>query len=179
MHMFLLHLMQMQVSGCRHYNHGVLSETDDETSSYTLTSSVSYLVNRLGVRLRDMFAEQLAEHRLTVPAYRVLAALRQQGDQRLSDLAERTAIEQSTLSRLVSSLQRNGLVSRTRPQDNARTIAVNLTDEGRELVDILIPLAVEHERTITESLSHVELEEFKRVLRVMYDSLDEAGRDRS
>lgn len=177
-HQSQTHLMRVQAPGGRHYTHGVLSETD-ATSSYTLDSSVSYLVNRLGVSLRDLFAEQLAEHQLTVPGYRVLATLREQGDQRLSDLAERTAIEQSTLSRMVSSMQRNGLVSRTRPEDNARTIAINLTDQGQELVERVIPLAVDYERTITQGLSEAELEEFRRVIRVMYENLKDAGTDRS
>ncbi|MFL1382371.1 MarR family winged helix-turn-helix transcriptional regulator [Nocardiopsis protaetiae] len=147
----------------------------DETSSYQLTESVSYLVNRLGVRLRELFTEQLAEHGLTVPAYRVLAALHHEGDQRLGDLASRTAIEQSTLSRLVSSMQRDGLVSRTRPEDNARTVAVNLTDRGRELVERVIPLVVEHERTITGGLGEEEVERFRRILRTMYENLEGGG----
>src|SRR5215472_5446868 len=74
-----------------------------------------------------------------------MAALWQRGGQRLGDLSEMTSVEISTLSRLVGVLQRRGLLSRTRPDSNARTVQINLTKAGRALVEQLIPLAQRHE----------------------------------
>ena len=53
--------------------------------------------------------------------YRVMAALWENGDQRLRDLATVTTTEISTLSRLVGEMKRKGLVTRSRLEDNGRT----------------------------------------------------------
>jgi DNA-binding MarR family transcriptional regulator len=47
------------------------------------------------------------------------------------DLAERLRLEKSTVSRLVSDLERRALVVRERDPDNRRLYRLSLTDEGR------------------------------------------------
>ena len=108
-------------------------------TNYKFTNSFPYLLNRVGVRIAELFDERIAMYGVTMPMYRVLAALRERPDQRLSDLSNMTTIEISTLSRLVGTMKRKGLVSRRRPEDNGRTVAINLTAKGRGLVDELIP----------------------------------------
>jgi MarR family transcriptional regulator, organic hydroperoxide resistance regulator len=77
--------------------------------------------------------------------YGVMAALWQRRDQRLGDLSRMTSVEISTLSRLIGVMHRVGLLSRTRPDSNARTVEINLTRSGRALVEQLIPIAERHE----------------------------------
>ena len=64
---------------------------------YKLTDSVPYLLNRVGVRMGDLFSRRIASYGVTLPMYRVMAALKENPDQRLNDLAEMTTIELSTL----------------------------------------------------------------------------------
>ena len=78
--------------------------------AYRLTSSFPYLVRRVGVRIGELFDRRVAEFGVSVSMYRVLAALTEEDGQRLGRLAEMTSIEMSTLSRLVGSMVRKGLV---------------------------------------------------------------------
>ena len=94
---------------------------------YTLTKSLPYLLNRVGVQMGDLFSRRIAGFGVTLPMYRVMAALWEKGDQRLGDLAAMTTIEISTLSRLVGEMKRRGLVSRSRLKDNGRTVAIKTT----------------------------------------------------
>jgi MarR family transcriptional regulator, organic hydroperoxide resistance regulator len=105
---------------------------------YRLTDSLPYLLNRVGVRMGELFSRRIASFDVSLPMYRVMAALWEKGDQRLGDLAFMTSIEMSTLSRLVGTMKRKGLVSRKRLEDNARTVAINLTTKGKALVEELI-----------------------------------------
>ncbi|MDX6744187.1 MarR family transcriptional regulator [Actinocorallia sp. A-T 12471] len=148
-----------------------MSEETGESLPYQFTDSVPYLLNRLGVRLGERFAVQLKDHGLTLPMYRVLAALREQGDQRLGDLAVKTSIEKSTLSRLISTMRSDGLVSRERPEDQGRIVAINLTAKGLAVVEPLIPVADTYERAATAGMSAKEVVRFKEILRTMYDNL--------
>src|SRR5205085_10938456 len=89
---------------------------------YKLTNSLPYLLNRVGVQMGDLFSRRIAGYGVTLPMYRVMAARWEQADQRLGGLAAMTSIEVSTLSRLIGSMKRKGLVTRTRLRDNARTV---------------------------------------------------------
>ena len=140
---------------------------------YRLTDSFPYLVNRVGSRIGEVFSRRLAEHDLTLPMYRVMAALRERGDQRLSDLAEETSVEISTLSRLVSTMAARQLVSRDRAADNARTVQINLTDLGRLLLDQLIPLAIQHEAVALRGFEPEAAARLKHDLRRIFENLAE------
>ena len=138
---------------------------------YRLTDSLPYLLNRVGVRMGELFSRRIAGFGVTLPMYRVMAALWEQGDQRLGDLAFMTSIEISTLSRLIGSMKRKGLVSRKRLEDNARTVAINLTAKGRTLVEELIPIATHFEEVAVRDFAKQGLSDLKTTLSQIYDSL--------
>ncbi len=140
---------------------------------YHLTNSFPYLLNRVGVRIGELFSERIKSFGVTLPMYRVLAALWERTDQRLSDLSEMTTIEISTLSRLIGSLKRKGLVSRRRLEENARTVAISLTAKGRRLTEELIPIAIHFEEVAVRNRSAEEVDWIKRVFAEAYECLNE------
>jgi DNA-binding MarR family transcriptional regulator len=136
-----------------------------------LDDYLPYLVNRVGVRLVATFAPAAAEHGLSVPMWRVLAVLAQQGAQRQIDLAQRTSIDASTLSRLLKTVQALGYVTRTRSAASGREVAVRLTPRGQAVVRTLIPIALECEAAAARELSGRERQALKTLLRRVHDSL--------
>jgi DNA-binding MarR family transcriptional regulator len=139
---------------------------------YRLTDSLPYLLNRVGVRMGELFSRRIAGHGVTLPMYRVMAALWEIGDQRLGDLAAMTSIELSTLSRLVGAMKRKGLVTRSRLKDNARTVAINLTAKGKLLVEELIPIAAHFEDVAVRDFPPSGLAGLKGTLTAIYANLD-------
>lgn len=140
---------------------------------YRLTDAFPYLLTRVGVRMGELFSRRLEPYGLTLPMYRAMAALREKGDRPLIELSEVTSIEVSTLSRQVGVLARKGLVSRRRPDANARMLAINLTDKGRQLLEKLIPLAVLHESVVLREFDQSRIAELKRDLVRIHHSLAE------
>lgn len=138
---------------------------------YQLTNSLPYLLNRVGVRMGELFSRRIAGYDVTLPMYRVMAALWETSDQRLGDLAAMTSIEISTLSRLIGAMKRKGLVTRTRLKDNARTVAINLTAKGKALVEELIPIAVHFEAVAVRDFSTKGITDLKTTLAEIYQSL--------
>ncbi|SOE96009.1 transcriptional regulator, MarR family [Burkholderia sp. D7] len=139
---------------------------------YKLTDSVPYLLNRVGVRMGDLFSRRIASYGVTLPMYRVMAALFELPDQRLNDLALMTTIEISTLSRLIGTMEKMRLVSRSRLENNARTVAIALTKEGETLVAQLMPIAQHFEEVAVSGLSKTMLTIFKKTLADVYSQLD-------
>jgi MarR family transcriptional regulator, organic hydroperoxide resistance regulator len=144
---------------------------------YCLTEAFPYLVARVGVRMGELMSRRLEAYGLTLPMYRVLAALWQSDGQRLGDLSDMTTVEVSTLSRLVGALQRRGLLSRTRPNSNGRTVEISLTRSGRTLAEQLIPLAQRHEALSLRGFAADEIAVLNRSLVAIYRNLDAVERE--
>lgn len=140
---------------------------------YRFTTSFPYLLNRVGVRMGELFSKRLLEYELTLPMYRVMAVLRQEGAQNLGDLSEMVTVEVSTLSRLISSMQRKGLVLRVRPEHNGRTVSITLTEKGEKLVDQLMPLAAHFETVGTKTFTAEEVKWLKQALIQIHQNLEE------
>src|SRR5882724_7057822 len=146
-------------------------QTSGRKTLYTLTKSLPYLLNRVGVRMGELFSRRIAPFGVTLPMYRVMAALWEKGDQRLSDLATVTSAEISTLSRLVGEMKRKGLVTRSRLEDNGRTVAINLAAKGKSLVEELMPIAVHFEDVAVSGFSDSEVSRLKVAFQDIYQSL--------
>lgn len=70
---------------------------------------------------------------ITYPQYLVLHALWEQDARTIGAIAERLALESSTVTPLVKRLEAAGHVTRRRNPDDERQVRVLLTDSGREL----------------------------------------------
>jgi DNA-binding MarR family transcriptional regulator len=111
---------------------------------------------RLEQRWRDILAVHsrtlceidrvLHPHGLCASDFEVLDVLLQgtEGDpgapSRVQNIAERVHLSQSALSRLLSRLEREGLVERTVCKEDRRGVWVTPTRKGRELHDAVLPL---------------------------------------
>jgi DNA-binding MarR family transcriptional regulator len=119
-----------------------------------------YLVNRVGWLLVIDFGQNtLARHQLSIAMWRVLAVLANDDGQRQIDVAARTSIEVSTLSRVVTRMVKMGLVTRTRSATNNREVTVRLTAKGAAISGVA-----------AEDLNVV-----RRSLRRMYQNLAASG----
>lgn len=137
-----------------------------------LDEYLPYLINRVGSALVFSFTQgTLQRQRLSIAAWRVLAVLSNNGQQRQIDVAEMTSIEASTLSRLIARMVRTGLVIRKRSKTNNREVAIQLTTKGRALVDRLIPVARALEKVAIGDLPERDLAVAKRSLRQMYENV--------
>ncbi len=136
-----------------------------------LDAFLPYLINRTGVRLVARFTGVLRREGLSIQDWRVLAALNEQDGQRLSDLAERTSIEISTLSRIIGSMEKQHLLNRSRASADARAVAIRLAPRGIEMVARLIPAAQALERTALAGLDAEAEAQLKALLRRVYANL--------
>ena len=131
-----------------------------------------YLINRVGSALVvDFGGHALAHHGLNIAMWRVLAVLSNNDGQRQIDLAAKTSIDVSTLSRVVTRLVKMGLVTRNRSTSNSREDVVRLSAKGATLLAELIPKAIAAERTAIAGVSAKDLAVVRRSLRRMYQNL--------
>jgi MarR family transcriptional regulator, organic hydroperoxide resistance regulator len=79
------------------------------------------------------YKPMLDELGLTYPQYLVLHALWEQDGRTVGVIADRLALESSTITPLVKRLEAAGMVTRERNPDDERQVRVRLTDAGASM----------------------------------------------
>ena len=139
-----------------------------------LQDFLPYLLNRAGLRIGIMFSRDIEGFDVSLPMWRVMIELWHRGDYRLGELAERTSIDLSTLSRLLVSMQRKGLIVRRRSGVDGRALSLTLTQRGMDLSERIVPHALRYEHIATQRLSQRDLAKFKELLNKVYHNLHAA-----
>lgn len=70
---------------------------------------------------------------LTYPQYLVMLALWETDGLTVGELGRRLQLDSGTLSPLLRRLASNGLITRSRPDQDARRVVVRLTDQGQAM----------------------------------------------
>jgi MarR family transcriptional regulator, organic hydroperoxide resistance regulator len=139
--------------------------------TFVLAEFLPYLLNRAGVKIGLSFSRDIESFGVTLPMWRVMVALWESGDQRLGDLAERTSIDFSTLSRLLVNLQRKNYVVRRRSGLDGRALSVSLTDKGRAMTERIMPIACHYEEVATRGLNDADIRRLKRMLVKLFSNI--------
>jgi DNA-binding MarR family transcriptional regulator len=84
-------------------------------------------------------AKALAPLSCSVPQWRVMNMLRQDPHSSIAELADKTAIERSTLTRTIDGLEADGLVIRRVRPDNRRIVDLELTRRGHAFYEKVPP----------------------------------------
>jgi DNA-binding MarR family transcriptional regulator len=139
---------------------------------FDLSDYLPYLMNRAMTRMAAIGEAEFAKFGIKLQGWRVLASLYSKDGQRISELAEATSIEISTVSRLVDSLEAQALVEKRRERPRARSVTAHLTRQGRALVQRLLPSAEYTEEAAIEGISASDLTVVKRALKKIFDNLN-------
>ena len=142
-----------------------------EKPEFHLERFLPYLVHRVGSHLAEGFEEQFAEAGVSLPEWRVLAVLFEYGPQSMGDIARRTSINASTMTRLIGQMEKRKLVERARPAANQRTVNVWLLESGNRAVATLVPKVLDYEEKLSACFSGAELETFKILLTKCFHTL--------
>lgn len=114
-----------------------------------ILNSIRQLVRAL--RLFDREAQ--TRHGISAAQVFVLHALQEEEGLSLSDLAERTATDQSSVSTVVQKLVTIGYVSRTPRKEDRRQMEIRLTPKGRTVVRKTPPPAQQKILAAVEAMS--------------------------
>ncbi len=126
------------------------------TDSQRILDSIRRLVRLL--RLTDRAIQ--SEVGLSGAQLFVLHELEKSPSLSLSELAERTRTDQSSVSVVISRLVDGGYVTRDRDRRDARRLVLNLTKTGRSVAEKTPPVAQEHIIEVLEQLPPNERRRF-------------------
>jgi DNA-binding MarR family transcriptional regulator len=127
-------------------------------------------IGELEKRLRHFQSYTLKETRLTIPQYYIMSLLAQKDGRPFKELADALACRRATITGIVDTLEKKGLVQRApHPSDRRSTLAW-LTGAGQRLLDSTPGL----EKTYSgccDVLSPTELHDLNRLLKQLSEAL--------
>ena len=100
-------------------------------SERKLDDQLCYALYGASMTVGRTYKPLLDELGLTYPQYLVLSALWEQDGQTVGAVADRLALEPSTVTPLAKRLAAAGLITRARNPDNERQVRLGLTEDGR------------------------------------------------
>lgn len=122
-----------------------------------------------------MEREVLASEGLSWGGFTILFVLWVWGDRETADLAADCGLAKGTLSGMLSTLERDRLVARSRHPDDGRRVVVTLLDPGRELIERIFPEFNRQEAHFTADLDADERRQLARLLRRVTATADGVG----
>lgn len=130
---------------------------------------------RLSTLIAGPITETFAAHGIDRGEFDVLASLRRSGaPYRLTptDLYTALMISSGSLTHRLKRLQKAGLVDRKKSPDDGRSMAVELTPRGREVVEAAFRADMNIESRFLDGLNAEEVESLAKLLRKLNHSLE-------
>ncbi len=138
-----------------------------------LRRALPFLIHACYQQLRSLTYREFSQHglELTPEQWIVLVELWRKDGQSQSALAELTLRDKPTMSRILDTMEKSGLVARQADEADARTKLVKLTRSGKSLQPKLVPVAKQLVAQLEHGISESDLETTHRALSRMLENL--------
>lgn len=136
----------------------------DDQSASGLNQFAPYLMNRIMHRYNQGLQAEFAPKGLSVSKMRALAALSSMGKLTVNELAIYAVAEQSTMSRTVDQMEKDGLITREVSPLDSRVRLVSLSEAGIEAHRTLWPKMLAAETELLDGLDDATRQQFVQTL---------------
>jgi DNA-binding MarR family transcriptional regulator len=146
---------------------GGVSKTTDKTPLGTLLSILmSYEV------LTRYLEIQLKQHEASLTRFNIMSTLfKNGGEMTPSEIAESVFREKNSITAVINTLERQGVVRRAPSPDDRRSVKVLITDKGWKEANQLNPVAQELSREALSCLEKERVEDLVEIMRQIRESL--------
>ncbi|MDN5925760.1 MAG: MarR family transcriptional regulator [Hyphomicrobiales bacterium] len=138
-----------------------LVEAGAETA-YRLHKQIGFILRKANQRHIAIFAKHIGD--LTPPQFAALARLAEIGEASQNQLGTMVAMDAATIKGVIDRLKARGLVVLSAHKEDRRRLVVSLSDEGRAMIEKLLPLA---ERITAETLAPLNGRETTAFLKLL------------
>jgi len=142
-------------------NPDMTDETQADGNGW-LGDFLPYQIYRVSSLMNIRLSGRLKASGINLSQWRVLSVL--QGQMSMSQIVDRTLMEQPTISRVISQLHNDGMVEREISPEDSRVALVSLSERGRELFDEIAVSAVRHQKIALDGVSKADITALRRAL---------------
>ena len=130
-----------------------------------LADAIGFLTRLAQIHTYEIFFEDFSETGLRPGEYSTLMLIGRNPGMRQGVLAQTLRIKPAHMTKLIRSFEERGLVERTIPDHDRRSVQLDLTEAGRDFVKHHRDAFVQQEKRLMSALTESELGMLKRLLR--------------
>jgi DNA-binding MarR family transcriptional regulator len=153
----------------------IRSRLDGRPFDFEAMLAVSNIYRAANAVRNRMERDVLGPEGLSWGGFTILFVLWVWGERETNELAEDCGLAKGTLSGMLATLEKTGLVERSRHPDDGRRVVVTLLGEGKETMERVFPEFNKHEAMFTDRLDAIEVHEMARLLRIVTATASDAA----
>ena len=138
---------------------------------FQLETHVFYWFSRILSRRNRALNGELRSFDLDYPRWRVMAVLNQHAGCSMQQLAEHTGVDRTTLAHTTALMEKQGLLTRHARKTDRRSIVLNLTPRGRNLLARILPTVLAHSSESLSGFTRAEMRTLFKLLQRMADNI--------
>lgn len=138
----------------------------------TLRDFVPYRIAVLARGVSASLGKKYRDLGITIPEWRLIAHLAEVGLCSSGEICVRTSMDKAMVNRAVTRLVAAGLVLAGTSGQDRRVNVLKLTPRGQKIYERIVPLALDHEKSLLDPLSATELKELVRMLGKLQSQVD-------
>ncbi|WP_169545472.1 MarR family winged helix-turn-helix transcriptional regulator [Sneathiella aquimaris] len=130
-----------------------------ESSKLNLQRFLPYRLTKLsGVISRSLAERYSRQFDLTIQEWRILAILGEKPGLTAREVGVLASLDKVNMSRATEKLEKSGRITRQVVAEDRRAFSLILTEDGKAVLEKIIPLASEYEDLLLEEFSPSEIE---------------------
>jgi len=133
---------------------------------FRVEENLDYLISKTVQIIKNFLYKEFKErgHNITTEQWSVLAKLYYEDGIYQKQLGDYLYKDKPTITRILDLMEKKNLIIRISDDKDRRKSKVYLTQEGKDTVRELIPVAEEFQKKLTENISGEEIESFTQTL---------------
>lgn len=131
----------------------------------SLEHLLCFNVYSMNLALSRFYKVAFGKTGMTYPKFVVLSALEEAGSLTVSELSKYVGMESSTLSPLLKRMADYGVLSRIRSSEDERRVMIELTDMGREAVNLVKEVVLEGLKSL-----HLDPQQTTQLVKMLGDA---------
>ncbi|MDU0200802.1 MULTISPECIES: MarR family transcriptional regulator [Paenibacillus] len=133
-----------------------------------LSNLTGFLVHRTDVKMTNFFTKILKQYEVTPEQWGILLVLDTERATSQKELAEAIDRDQTTVVRMIYSLEKKEIVRRIQNEADKRSHNLFLSDKGMSLKTKLMPIVKAAHDHVTKYLSDDEIQQLHEILSKLY-----------
>lgn len=144
---------------------------------FCLDEYLMYNLVRAATTYNEEMAKALKAYNLDTIKWRILMLLEDKGPSSVGDLARRSVTKLPTLTRMLTRMERDGLIFRRALAEDRRIIKIHITDNAQQTLDIVRAIGQSVYEKAVEGMSEDQIGGLVGMLHLMRNNLNRSPYD--
>ena len=132
-----------------------------------ISDCINFILSNTQNAVFSYFKKRLQEFDVTPSQYSLLSCLRSQDHQTPSQLAQAMKLDTSSITGILSRMEKKDLIGRSESQEDRRSVSIYLLPEGRALLEQVDQVIEEANAKITRGLDSTHYEQLRSYLTII------------